>query len=174
MTDWTRAEITRTEVQYEIPACEPQGACLNQVRRVITAADREYFAVYGKVAADDAIRVHVTGDSILVAFEKKQPETEKSADDFLGRIADAAKGRIYYTVPWAMRADREGRLWLNSEFPLRVNSFGAFSMRFERRDDGYHVWANAGSSQKLSEYAAPRMTGYIRVTKLEPVTEEET
>lgn len=170
MTDWTRTEKTRTEVQYEVPAREPWGACWSQVQQAIDAARMEY---PGK-PADDAIRVHVTGDSILVAFEKKQPETEKPADDFLGRIADAAKGRIYYTVPWAMRADREGRLWLNSEFPLRVNSFGAFSMRFERRDDGYHVWANAGSSQKLSEYAAPRMTGYIRVTKLEPVTEEET
>ena len=70
MADWTRAEVTRTEVQYEVPAREPWGGCHNQVLQAMEAARHEYFDCYEQWPADDAIRVHVTDDSILIVFEK--------------------------------------------------------------------------------------------------------
>ena len=70
MADWTRAEVTRTEVHYEVPTREPWGACWNQVLQALEAARLEYFRTYSKPPADDAIRVHVTDDSILIVFEE--------------------------------------------------------------------------------------------------------
>lgn len=70
MADWTRAERTRVTVEYEIPAAEPWGACWNQVQQAISVACREYEAAYGKLPADDAVRVHAGDDAIRVVFEK--------------------------------------------------------------------------------------------------------
>lgn len=71
MTDWTRAERTRVTVEYEVPAKEPWGACWNQVQQALDVAREEYFHDYKRGPADDAIRVHVTDNAILIVFEKK-------------------------------------------------------------------------------------------------------
>jgi hypothetical protein len=70
VADWTRAERTRTTVEYEIPANEPWGACWNQVQQALDLAYREYKEIHGKEPYDDSIRVHVTGDAVTITFEK--------------------------------------------------------------------------------------------------------
>jgi hypothetical protein len=60
-----------TTVEYEIPAGEPWGACHTEVLQVLTKTREEYFTQYGHWPSDDAIRVHVTDEALLIVFEKK-------------------------------------------------------------------------------------------------------
>jgi hypothetical protein len=54
-------------------------------------------------------------------------------------------GRTYYTVPWAMVADADGKLWLRRSFPLFDKPEQAtVTMRVELHEDGYHVWPVKG------------------------------
>jgi hypothetical protein len=59
-------------------------------------------------------------------------------------IATMKPGRTYYTVPWAMRADTDGRLWLYPGHMADVRRCGTVEMRVELREDGYHVWPVPG------------------------------
>jgi hypothetical protein len=78
-------------------------------------------------------------------------------------IARMEPGRTYYTVPWAMRADTEGRLWLYPGHTADVRRCGAVEMRVERREDGYHVWPAPGR-----DYAPGAVSGeFIPVAALE-------
>jgi hypothetical protein len=56
------------------------------------------------------------------------------------RIITMDAGRPYYTVPWAMRADEDGGLWLAPDYTVWGRPGGTASMRIELREDGYHVW----------------------------------
>lgn len=49
-------------------------------------------------------------------------------------------GDVAFTVPWAMRVDRERRCWLAPTYPAHEAPGGTVQMRVERRDDGYHAW----------------------------------
>lgn len=71
MSTWTRTERTVTTVTYEVPAGEPWGAAHDQVLQAVSAARVDYRGLNGHSPSDDAIRVHVTDDSIRIVFEKK-------------------------------------------------------------------------------------------------------
>lgn len=59
-------------------------------------------------------------------------------------IAEMERGQARYTVPWAMRADLGGGLWLHPRYTVHDRPGGTASMRVELRGDGYHVWSVAG------------------------------
>ena len=71
-------------------------------------------------------------------------------------IAAMRSGRARYTVPWAMRADDEGRMWLHPDYGTTSQAQGTSSMRIELRGDGYHVWPPPGES-----YAPQAEAGYV-------------
>ena len=58
----------RRTVEYRVPAAEPWGACWNQVNQALSKARDEYCAALNKWPADDAIRVHVTDEAVVISF----------------------------------------------------------------------------------------------------------
>lgn len=66
-------------------------------------------------------------------------ETAISAMDF---------GRTYYTVPWAMWSDTEGRLWLHPDYTTATAPQGTMAMRLELHADGYHAWPVKGHAYR--------------------------
>ncbi|HEY2088631.1 MAG TPA: hypothetical protein VGH54_21750 [Mycobacterium sp.] len=61
-------------------------------------------------------------------------------------IATMKTGRTYYTVPWAMRADEDGSMWLCPDYSAYAMPGGTVSMRVERHADGYHAWLVPGET----------------------------
>lgn len=53
-------------------------------------------------------------------------------------------GKTYYTVPWALMADQEEKLWLKRGYALHNSNGGTVQMRVELHEDGYHVWPVPG------------------------------
>lgn len=57
-------------------------------------------------------------------------------------IAAMDVGDIGWTVPWAMFADDERRLWLNGRYALHAQPGGTAVMAVWRGEDGWHVDAS--------------------------------
>lgn len=54
-------------------------------------------------------------------------------------LADMAVGTSGYTVPWAMYADQDRKLWLDPGFTFEERSGGTVQMRVTRTDEGFRV-----------------------------------
>lgn len=54
-------------------------------------------------------------------------------------IADMPVGLTAYTVPWAMYADQDRKLWLNPDFTFEGRPGGTVQMRITRADEGFRV-----------------------------------
>jgi hypothetical protein len=85
-------------------------------------------------------------------------------------IATIGPSRTYYTMPWAMWADRDGLLWLHPDYPAIAEPFGTICMRIELQDGGYHVWPGRYRSWKRQDrptYAGAPSQPFIPVTAIE-------
>ncbi|MET8827090.1 caspase family protein [Streptomyces sp. NPDC004610] len=69
-------------------------------------------------------------DSALLP-EDMQPDT----------ISGMEVGAVAYTLPWAMWADENRRLWLHPDYPADAQPGGTVEMKIQRVPGGYHVWA---------------------------------
>lgn len=56
-------------------------------------------------------------------------------------------GDVAYTLPWGMMIDKDMRCHLNGTYPAEPFPSGTVSMRVERREDGYHVFATETGEQ---------------------------
>jgi hypothetical protein len=72
MPTWTWRTITSTRREWIVPAAQPWGAFLGDIRSAILAASIAYRQQHGldedAVLADDALRFHVTDDEIVISF----------------------------------------------------------------------------------------------------------
>lgn len=82
------------------------------------------------------------------------------------KIANMEAGQVRYTVPWAMKADLDGALWLRPDYLASERPGGTVEMRIERRGDGYHVWPVPGYRYS-PDGAHPAGGPYIPVAVLE-------
>ncbi|MEV7287121.1 caspase family protein [Streptomyces sp. NPDC093252] len=69
-------------------------------------------------------------DSALLP-EDMQPDT----------LSGMEVGAVAYTLPWAMWADENRRLWLHPDYPADAHPGGTVEMKVQRVPGGYHVWA---------------------------------
>jgi hypothetical protein len=49
-------------------------------------------------------------------------------------------GESGFTVPWAMRVDRDRKCWLRAGCLVEAASGGTVRMHVRREEDGYHAW----------------------------------
>lgn len=60
-------------------------------------------------------------------------------------LRDMAIGDVRYTMHWAMAVGTDMRCWLNGLYPACKekggNNAGTSTMKVERKEDGYHVYA---------------------------------
>ncbi|MEU1071882.1 MULTISPECIES: hypothetical protein [unclassified Streptomyces] len=72
MATYTSRTITSTRREWIVPAAEPWGAFLGDVRAALNAAAAEYQRQHGLTEsvslADDALRFKVTDDEIVISF----------------------------------------------------------------------------------------------------------
>jgi hypothetical protein len=54
-------------------------------------------------------------------------------------LSDLIIGETVYTVPWAMYAGQDGRLWLNGNYSIHHSSGGTAQMAVTKTKDGYTV-----------------------------------
>jgi len=71
-----------------------------------------------------------------------------------GQENDDGKLGRYYTVPWAMFLDSQGRAWLNGKYTVHPRKGGTVQMEVIRTEEGYivdlsacgdHYWTRGGS-----------------------------
>lgn len=91
-------------------------------------------------------------------------ESKERAEHHEATIAEMTRGQARYTVPWAMRADLGGGLWLHPRYTVHDRPGGTVQMRIELRGDGYHVWPVAGEAPRPGGGAG---IGYLPVAVLE-------
>jgi hypothetical protein len=76
MATWTWRTVTSTRHEWIIPAAQPWGATLRDLRGAIAAASVAYREHHGlpidAVLADDALRFHVTDDAVLISFTTEE------------------------------------------------------------------------------------------------------
>lgn len=100
----------------------------------------------------------------------KQARLPKSLRDRTPTVATMEFGRAYYTVPWAMWADRDELMWLHPDYEVRSQPGGTVQMRVELQSDGYHVWPTRDHSYKPrneSGYVGSTSQPFIPVAELE-------
>ncbi|MGW2113728.1 hypothetical protein [Streptomyces zhihengii] len=77
MATWTWRTVASTRHEWEVPAAEPWGACLGDIQSALLAAANSYRRVHGladgEPLTDDALRLKVTDDAILISFTEEQP-----------------------------------------------------------------------------------------------------
>lgn len=105
-------------------------------------------------------------------MERTAPQAKltKALRDTTPAIATMEFGRAYYTVPWAMWADRDELLWLHPDYEVTSHPSGTSSMRVELRGDGYHVWPVRGHGyrpQNAAGYVGTPSQPYVPVAALE-------
>lgn len=78
MVNWSRSERTpATLVEYTVPAEEPWGAEWNQLWNALQKAVEEWEETHnGDIPSDDAIRVHVYDDKLVITFEKYDEQAQ--------------------------------------------------------------------------------------------------
>lgn len=73
MATYERREVTRTRVEFVVPAAEPWGACWVEVMKAIRAATNELVMTDqladGAEPADDAIQIRPGDDAVVVSYE---------------------------------------------------------------------------------------------------------
>ncbi|MEU2403465.1 hypothetical protein ABZ609_03935 [Streptomyces rubiginosohelvolus] len=55
-------------------------------------------------------------------------------------ISGMLVGESAFTLPWAMWADEDRRLWLSADYPADEEAAGTVRMRITRTPDGFQVW----------------------------------
>ncbi|NWF25278.1 hypothetical protein HW130_03195 [Streptomyces sp. PKU-EA00015] len=77
MATWTWRTVTSTRREWEVPAAEPWGAFLGDIRGALLAASIAYREAHGlpedAPLTDDALRFKVTDDAILISFTTETP-----------------------------------------------------------------------------------------------------
>lgn len=53
-------------------------------------------------------------------------------------------GDVAYTMPWGMTVNEDMQRFLNGRYHAHKSAGGTVSMRVEKREDGYHVFAPRG------------------------------
>lgn len=53
-------------------------------------------------------------------------------------------GDVAYTTPWAMAVDEDMCCFLNGRYSAYKQPGGTVTLRVERREDGYHIFAPRG------------------------------
>ena len=99
-----------------------------------------------------------------------QARLPKAFQDATPTIATMEFGRAYYTVPWAMWADRDSLLWLHPDYRVSDQPGGTCKMRVELQSDGYHVRPVSTHSYKPQDaagYAGSTSQPFIPVTVFE-------
>lgn len=120
-------------------------------------------------------RAHVTSPgahALLDEVERGRARQEGAPDEMtpVASIGGMVTGGIGYTMPWAMWADSEHKLWLHPDYPVYGAPGGTVQMRVELRDGGYHVWPPEGevyAPQSEPGYVSPRDTRYLPVAEVE-------
>ena len=81
--------------------------------------------------------------------------TVAQAAQAVGTIADMTPGDIGFTVPWAMRRDKDGKLWMIGKFRVyfEPNPADDSVMLIEYHGNGWHVWPPEG--QPYEKHAMP-------------------
>jgi len=73
VSTYERREVTRTRVEFVVPASEPWGAYWVEVMKAIHAATAELRtsgrAEFGQQPSDDAIRIRPIDDAVIVSYE---------------------------------------------------------------------------------------------------------
>lgn len=63
---------------------------------------------------------------------------QATLSESLGKSLEGLKNRkSIYTVPWAMQADEQGRLWLNRGYISCRQPFGTYKMKVTKKNDLY-------------------------------------
>lgn len=71
-------------------------------------------------------------------------------------IEDMLIGEECWVAPWAMYADTDSSLWLNSGYSIHNKQFGTVNMKIKRVEDGYLV-----DVSKCADYGwKPARPGY--------------
>jgi hypothetical protein len=88
MADWfTRTKTTRTR-EWVVPAQEPYGACWNQVQQALDAALHAWLEKHPGTAfaavPDNAVRVKVTDDEVIICFDEETTGVERQAPRSVG------------------------------------------------------------------------------------------
>ena len=73
------------------------------------------------------------------------PETYE--ENIINRMVS---GDIGYTVPWAMYADEDRLLWINSSYSISTRPSGTVQLRIERTRDGVRVDESTIGDHKYS------------------------
>jgi hypothetical protein len=119
------------------PACQQS---MREARgRESAAVAAEHFAQLARVGRESCISYCPICAARQASLPAELSETT---------IAAMEPGRPYYAVPWAMRSDDGGRMWLNPRYTAHDRPGGTASMRMELREDGYHVWPVPGEAYK--------------------------
>jgi hypothetical protein len=105
--------------------------------------------------------------------EPQQAELPSGMSDAEVSIAAMEIGETRWTVPWAMSADRERRLWLRGDYTADQTPGGpgkTTNMRVWRDVDGWHVDASRCRSDERWSTSGPPMQAWlpIRVTSFKP------
>ena len=76
MATWSHRTVTSTRQEWEVPATRPWGACLGDIQSAILAASNAYREAHGLPEDhqlwDDALRLHVTDEAILISFTTEE------------------------------------------------------------------------------------------------------
>lgn len=87
-------------------------------------------------------------------------------------IADMPVGTTAYTVPWAMYADQDRKLWLDPSFTFEGRPGGTVQMRVTRLDKGFRVSYVPGETYEPGSRRTPGEDG-LPVVELTGVPEAD-
>lgn len=88
-------------------------------------------------------------------------------------LADMAVGTTGYTVPWAMYADQDRKLWLDPNFTFEERSGGTVQMHVTRTDEGFRVRYVPGETYEPGSSRASRDRDGLPVVELVGVPESD-
>lgn len=78
MATYTWRTITSTRREWVVPAAQPWGACLGDLRSAIAPASMAYREQHGLnetvTLPDDALRFHPMDDEIVISFTVEEPQ----------------------------------------------------------------------------------------------------
>jgi hypothetical protein len=78
MATWTWRTVTSTRREWIIPAAQPWGACLGDLRGAIAAASVAYLEHHGlpenAALADDALRFEPRDAEIVISFTTEEQQ----------------------------------------------------------------------------------------------------
>jgi hypothetical protein len=113
---------------------------LPEVKAAIAAAHFAELANVGRESCIGFCLICQDFDRNAREAEPLPPQARLPAASRECTIATMEPGRTYWTVPWAMQADEDGRMWLRPGYTAWKCPGGTAAMRIELREDGHHVW----------------------------------